>query len=85
MRMKMSKGGKFILGLGGGVGLGLLFAPKKGEETRQELKAKCEELLNKVVNSVDELSNVNGVFDIEKDSIFAVRNTNNNKYNTSNY
>ena len=44
----MSKGGKFILGLGAGVGLGLLFAPKKGEETRKELKVKCEDLLNKI-------------------------------------
>ena len=35
----MSKNGwgKFILGLGIGAGLGILFAPKKGSETRQEL------------------------------------------------
>ena len=46
--MKMSKGGKFILGLGAGVGLGLLFAPKTGEETRKELKVKCDVLLSKI-------------------------------------
>ena len=44
----MSKGGKFLLGVGAGVGLGLLFAPKKGEETRKELKEKCDELLTKI-------------------------------------
>lgn len=30
-----------------GAGLGILFAPKKGEETRAELKAKMDELVNK--------------------------------------
>ena len=37
--------GGFILGAAIGAGLGLLFAPKKGEETRKELKAKLDELL----------------------------------------
>ena len=32
--------GKFLLGAGIGVGLGILFAPKSGKETRQELKEK---------------------------------------------
>ena len=39
---------KFLLGLGTGIGLGILFAPKSGDETRKELKKKCNELLNKV-------------------------------------
>lgn len=39
--------GKFILGAGIGTGLGLLFAPKKGSETRKELKSKVDELLEK--------------------------------------
>lgn len=43
----MSKHGKFLAGLGAGAVLGLLFAPKTGEESRKVLKAKCEELLKK--------------------------------------
>ncbi|HOP65652.1 MAG TPA: YtxH domain-containing protein [Bacilli bacterium] len=44
----MSKGfGKFVAGAAIGAGLGILFAPKKGSETRQELKEKLEELLEK--------------------------------------
>ena len=33
----------FLLGLGVGVGLGMLFAPKSGEETRELIKAKAGE------------------------------------------
>lgn len=39
--------GKLFAGLAVGAGLGVLFAPKKGEETRKELKVKIEDLLNK--------------------------------------
>lgn len=39
--------GKFLLGAGIGVGLGILFAPKSGKETRQELKAKMDDLVEK--------------------------------------
>ena len=43
--MSKKKGfGKFLAGLAVGTGLGVLFAPKKGSETRAELKAKIEEL-----------------------------------------
>ena len=44
----MKKLGKFLSGLGLGVGLGMLFAPKKGSELRQELKIKLDELFNQV-------------------------------------
>ena len=40
--------GKFISGAAIGVGLGFLFAPKKGSETRKELKGKIDELIEKV-------------------------------------
>ena len=44
----MNKRGKFLLGLGAGLGIGLLFAPKKGKEVRDDLKKKCSELLEKI-------------------------------------
>ena len=37
--------GKIVLGAAVGAGLGVLFAPKKGEETRKELKAKLDEIV----------------------------------------
>ena len=40
--------GKMLAGVGSGLGLGLLFAPRKGSETRKMLKDKMEELVNKV-------------------------------------
>ncbi|MBQ6323950.1 MAG: YtxH domain-containing protein [Bacilli bacterium] len=38
--------GKFFAGAALGAGLGLLFAPKKGEEVRKELKAKMDEFVD---------------------------------------
>lgn len=40
--------GKFVLGAAVGAVLGILFAPKKGSETREDLKKKINELLAKV-------------------------------------
>ncbi len=45
---KKSGSGKFVLGALVGAGLGLLFAPKKGSETRKELKQKMDEMLGKI-------------------------------------
>jgi len=48
--MKSSKKngvGKFILGAGLGAGLALLFAPKKGNELREDLKKKLDEFIAK--------------------------------------
>ena len=44
--------GKFIMGAGIGVALGFLFAPKKGEETRRELKKLFDDFMRKV-RSID--------------------------------
>ena len=48
--MSKNKSGilKFVAGLGLGVGLGMLFAPKKGEELRKDLKIKLDEFIDKV-------------------------------------
>lgn len=45
---KKSGLGGFLIGAAIGAGLGILFAPKKGSETRRELKEKLDELADKV-------------------------------------
>lgn len=55
---KKSGIGKFIAGAVIGASLGVLFAPKKGSETRAELKSKLEELVRQIrkidINEVKE-------------------------------
>lgn len=45
---KKSGLGKFIAGAAIGAGLGILFAPRKGSETRAALKAKMSELMAQI-------------------------------------
>ena len=40
--------GKFLIGAGIGVGLGMLLAPQSGKDTRKELKEKFDDLASKV-------------------------------------
>lgn len=47
---KKSGLGKFIAGAAIGAGLGILFAPRKGSETRASLKAKMNELVAQIKN-----------------------------------
>ena len=47
---KRKRVGAFIAGAAIGAGLGVLFAPKKGSETRTELKIKFDELAAKAKN-----------------------------------
>ena len=42
--------GKFILGAGLGIGLGMLFSPKTGKENRTAFKRKIDELVAKIKN-----------------------------------
>lgn len=48
--MSKSKKGKFVLGAIVGAGLGLLFAPKKGEELRKDMKEAFDKVLAEVKN-----------------------------------
>jgi gas vesicle protein len=45
---------KFLLGLGIGVALGLLYAPARGEETREQLLTKARELSDLPQRTVNE-------------------------------
>jgi len=57
MKKMSCKGiGKFLTGVVVGAGLGVLFAPKSGSETRADLKVKIDELITKAKDiDVDEV------------------------------
>ena len=50
MKSKKSGLGKFLVGLSLGAGLGMLLAPKSGEELRKDLKNKLNDFLEEVKN-----------------------------------
>ena len=74
--------GKFVVGAGIGAGLGILFAPKKGSETRKELKEKADELINKakdikledvkeqIEKKIDEIKNE--INDLDKEKVLKI-------------
>ena len=79
---KKSGFGKFIAGIGIGAGLGMLLAPKSGEETRKILKKKMEDFINEVknidvdevkdefLNKVDEIKNE--IEDLDKEKVLKI-------------
>jgi len=60
----------FFLGLGVGVAIGILFAPKAGEETREYLKSKADEGKDFVKRRSEELrDSATGLFDRSKSAV----------------
>ena len=82
MSNKKSGMGKFLAGLGIGAGLGILFAPKSGEETRKELKKKMDnfivalkdidinEVKDEFLNKLDEIKNE--LEDLDKEKVIKI-------------
>lgn len=85
--MNMSKSkksglGKFIAGVAVGAGLGVLFAPKKGSETREDLKKLFDDMIKKIKDikpeevketiekKIDEIKK--GLADLDKEKVLAI-------------
>lgn len=74
--------GKFLAGVAVGIGIGVLFAPKKGSETRHDLKIKMDDLLDKakklkkedvklaIENKVNEIKNA--IADLDKEKVLEI-------------
>ena len=72
MSNKKSGIGKFLAGIGIGAGLGMLFAPKSGKETREILKRKLDEFIDEVKTlDVTEVKNefLNKVDEIKREIV----------------
>lgn len=50
----MTKGGLFLLGAAAGAVLALLYAPATGEETREKISKKSQDLLDELNAKIDE-------------------------------
>ena len=83
MKNKKNSGlSKFLIGLGIGAGLGILFAPKSGVETRRELKRKMDDFIDKLkdvdikevkeefLNKIVEIKE--GIEDLDKEKIMKI-------------
>ena len=71
--MSKKKGfGTLLFGAALGAGLGLLFAPKKGSETRKEVKEKLDDLLDQAKN-IDKVMITSYRFLVFILSLYAVR------------
>lgn len=71
MSKKKSGLGKFLIGAGLGVGLGMLFSPKTGKENRKDLKNKIDELIIKVksIDSQEVKNNIQNKIDTIMDEL----------------
>jgi len=79
---KKSSVGSLLAGIGIGVGLGVLFAPKSGEETRKDLKKKMDELItylkgidynevkDNLIEKVEDLKNE--LADLDKEKVLEI-------------